>query len=72
MSVTVQLRPGSAIALDPVYQIAAAPAVLMTFEGEVHGTAINCALIPVSKIQQTIDALMLVRDQAVRNALPLS
>lgn len=72
MSVTVQLRPGSAIALDPVIHIAAAPAVLMTFEGEVHGTAINCALIPASKIQQTIDALILVRDQAVRNVVSVS
>ena len=72
MTVTIQIRPGSAISLDPIRNLAIAPAVLITFEGEVHGTAINCAVIPASKIQQTIDALILVRDQAVRDVVSLS
>lgn len=72
MSVTVHLRAGSAIDLDPISAIGTTPAVLVSLRGEVHGKVINCALIPAHKIQQTIDALILVRDQAVRDAIPLS
>lgn len=69
MTATVQLRQGAAIALDACDDH---NAVLLTLKGAVYGEMLNCALIPVDRIDAVIASLQLVRSQVKHHAVSLS
>jgi len=60
MSYTIHLNGRSNIAIDPLPATASKGAmVLVTFEGHLHGEALNCALIPLGKMPELIETLRL-------------
>jgi len=61
MSYHVQINPQASISLDPLPRRSC---VLMSFESAVNGLIQNCALLPVTKIDDLIAALKLAKTQA--------
>lgn len=66
MSATIALNGTTSLTLDPLQGFTSQPipGVLLTIEGRVHGTVLNCAVIPLDKVDQLVEALRLVAHQA--------
>lgn len=68
MTATVQLSDRTAIALDPIKGTATTTkGVLLTIEGNTPGDALNCAVIPLSRVRAVIASLELVAREAERS-----
>lgn len=64
MTATVRLGQGSALQIDSLVHRSA---VLLSLEGDVFGKVFNCALIPLNRVDQLIEALKLAKQQAKKS-----
>lgn len=63
MTITVDMGRNRAIELDAVKTTMSMPAVLLSLAGDVHGKVQNCSLIPLSRLDDLIAALQLMRTE---------
>lgn len=69
MSAHVHLTNGTSIALDAIKETRTTQrGVLLSLEGRIPGSVMNCAIIPLDRILAVISSLELVADQAAKQA----
>lgn len=68
---TVRLNDHSRLALDAVMLEGERKAILMTMQGQVHGSDQNCCLIPLDRVRAVIASLELVSSKRNVSYVPL-
>lgn len=66
MSATVHLQNGTSIVFDAIKRTEpkGERAVLLSLEGRVPGTVLNCAIIPIASVRAVVASLELVLEEA--------
>lgn len=62
---SLRLNGGCAIALDPIRETSATQrGILLSLQGRVPGSVMNCAVIPLERVPELLATLQMVADQA--------